>query len=48
MVGCSCAVANALPAVKEVAMYTDLPSNDDSGVAAAIERFILQPAKLLV
>ena len=41
MVGISCAVSNALPLVKNVAKVTDLPSNDDAGVAAAIERFVL-------
>ena len=40
MAGISCAVGNALPAVKYVAQYSDFPSNDDSGVATIIEKFI--------
>eukprot|EP00177_Eucheuma_denticulatum_P004749 GFKZ01008633.1.p1 GENE.GFKZ01008633.1~~GFKZ01008633.1.p1 ORF type:complete len:121 (-),score=24.50 GFKZ01008633.1:35-397(-) len=41
MVGYSCAVGNALPEVKAAARFTDFRSNDDDGVAQAIERFIL-------
>lgn len=44
MVRYSCAVDNALPSVKKVARYSDIRSNDDSGVAHAIERFILNKA----
>lgn len=40
MVGISCAVANALPSVKAVAKYTDFASNDESGVAEAIDRLV--------
>lgn len=40
MVGVSCAVQNALPTVKQAARFTDIPSNNDSGVAAALERFV--------
>ncbi|CAN8062242.1 unnamed protein product [Agarophyton chilense] len=39
MVGYSCAVGNALPSVKEVAMFKDLPTNDEHAVAHAIGRF---------
>ncbi len=40
MVGVSCAVSNALPSVKQMAKFTDIPSNNESGVAVAIDRFI--------
>lgn len=41
MVGYSCAVGNAIPSVKEVAEFTDLPTNNEHGVAHAINRFIM-------
>lgn len=41
LAGYSCAVANALPSVKAVSKYTDISSNDEDGVAEAIERFVL-------
>lgn len=44
MVGYSCAVGNGLPSVKEVAMYTDIGSNDEDGVSEAIHRFVLNHA----
>lgn len=45
MVGYSCAVANALPSVKQVAKFTDFGSNDEDAVADCIERFILTGAE---
>lgn len=48
MVGYSCAVANALPSVKAAAKFTNLRSNDEDGVAEAIERFILGGAKIIL
>lgn len=47
MVGYSCAVGNALPSVKSVARFTDIPSNDDHGVAHTIQRFILNKLALV-
>lgn len=44
MVRYSCAVDNALPAVKKVAKFF-FPSNNDNGVATAIERFLLKEGK---
>ncbi len=41
MVGLSCAMGNALNSVKQVSQVVDLPSNDESGVSAAIHRFVL-------
>lgn len=46
MVGYSCAVANALPSVKAAARYTDFSSNNNDGVAEAIERFFLSDVKV--
>lgn len=48
MVGYSCAVANALPSVKAAAKFISLKTNDEDGVAEAIERFILGGAKVTV
>lgn len=48
MVGYSCAVANALPSVKAVAKYTDFSSNNNDGVAEAIERFLLSGVNVTV
>lgn len=45
MVGFSCTVGNALPSAKAVAKYNDFRSNDEHGVAEAIERFLLPVAR---
>lgn len=48
MVGFSCAVANALPSVKKVAQYTNFSSNNNDGVAEAIEQFFLSEVNVAV
>lgn len=44
LAGIGVAVENACPEIKEMADYITA-SNDDDGVAKAIERFVLQPAR---
>jgi hydroxymethylpyrimidine pyrophosphatase-like HAD family hydrolase len=39
-------MANAAPRLKRVADYVSPLTNDDDGVAAAIERFVLAPRAL--
>ena len=39
--GLACSMGNALNSVKLVSDVTDLPTNDESGVSAAIHRFVL-------